>query len=146
MIVIYVKNQKRDINKTWLPQEPRTVRTALMSTKNSTVVSRSCAEPIKMCNSMMCQLDKTDNEPNSPVIFLHGVSQQRPTGCTSFSLQCYLLTYGGTSVSETENPTKGRVGQQSPSWPSLSPLAIFLTSTFKRPYPSIGLEEKTEMT
>lgn len=27
LILIYVKNQNRDINKTWLPREPKTMRT-----------------------------------------------------------------------------------------------------------------------
>lgn len=59
-----------------------------------------------MCGSTMCaRLNETDDEPNSPVIFLRGAFQQRLTGRTSLSFQRYLLTYGGTSVSEAGNLT-----------------------------------------
>lgn len=54
---------------------------------------------------MCARLNEMDDEPNSPVIFLRGAFQQRLTGRTSLSFQRYLLTYGGTSVSEAGNLT-----------------------------------------
>lgn len=67
LTVVYIN--QTDTNKTWLLQGVET-----MCLKNSTLKLSFNERSLRPCNSMMRQLNKTDNEPNSHGLLLHVMS------------------------------------------------------------------------